>query len=185
MVDHDVVAIPTPVVGGHRHRPRQGGADRCSGGDGQIHPRVAPPFSGEGVSAVAEFRGDHAAPVLSDGGAEPVRPDEGHIRPSEPGAASCGAVADQVIDAVRIALLLVGDRHTHGGGDILPDGTQIFNGNGGGVVLLCFDWRIAALHRDCPGALLIGDEAVHEVLSVSMAFCAEVQSMPEVKNKLQ
>ena len=37
VVDHDVITVSAPVVGGHCHRPRQGGADGGACGDCQIH----------------------------------------------------------------------------------------------------------------------------------------------------
>ena len=180
VVDHHIVAVAAPVIGRHGHGPRQGGADGGSGGYRQIYPRVAPPLAGEGVAAVAKLRGDHVPPALSDGGAEAVRPDEGHIRTGEAAAASRRTVSDQVVDTVSVALLFGGGRHTHGG-DVLPNGVQVFNGNGCGVVLLRLSGRVAALYGDGAGALLVGDEAVRKGLCVSVRFGAEVQS---IKNRL-
>ena len=180
VVDHHIVAVAALVVGGHGHGPRQGGADGGSGRHRQIHSTVTPPFAGERVAAVAELRGDHVPPVLPDGGAEAVRADEGHIRPGEAAAAARRSISNQVIDAVGVAPLLSSRRHTHGG-DILPYGSQILDGDGGRIGLLCLLRRIAALHENRADTLLPGDKAVRKGLSVPMASGAEVQS---IKNRL-
>ena len=80
MVDHDIIAIASGVVLGDRHRPRQRGADGRAGGNGQVHAAVSLALPGDGIDAVAEFRGDTALPAGANGGAETVRANVRHIR---------------------------------------------------------------------------------------------------------
>ena len=140
---------------------------------------MSPPLPGDRVDTVTKLGGDHAPPVLPDGGAEAVRPDERHISPLE-AASPRIAVADEAVDALRVAPLVLCGLHTHGGTDILIDHLQILNGHGHciGFFLLC-DGPVLMFHGDGPGPLLVGDKAAHKLLAVLLAgaVCAEVQSI--------
>ena len=180
MVDHNVIAVSALVIGGHRHGSRQGGADGCTCGDRQVHAGMTPPLSRDRVNTVAKLRGDHTPPVLPNRRAEAVRPDERHISPLEAAASPRIAVADEAVDALRVAPLVLCDLHAHGGVEILIDRLQILNGHGHrvGFFLLCVG-PVLMFHGDSPGALLIGDEAVREFPAVLLAGAvrAEVQSI--------
>ena len=63
VVDAYVVAVASGIVLGDRHRSRQRGADGRAGGNGQIHAAVPLAFSGDGIDAITEFRGDTALPA--------------------------------------------------------------------------------------------------------------------------
>lgn len=127
-------------------------------------------LSGEGVLAVAELRGDDVPPVRTDGGAETVRADEGHIRSGKAAAirSACVSIADQAVNAAGVLLLLGSGFRTHGG-DVSPDSFHILNGDGYGVDILRLGGRVAALYRDHAGSLFVGGEAVHELLAVPAA----------------
>ena len=136
---------------------------------------------GDWVDAVAEFRGDAAFPSRPDGRTEAVRADEGNVRAGYPAIRSGGdAVADEVVDAVGIAFLLLCDFQPQGAFDVPIDLCHIRDGNRHGVALL--DVR-TVLTGHGAGALLIGDKAVHElpVCAAAGGILAEVQS---VKNSL-
>ena len=136
---------------------------------------------GDRVDAAAEFRGDAAFPARPDGRAETVRTNEGNVRAGYPAIRSGGdAVADEVVDAVGIAFLLLCDLQSQGAFDVPIDLNHIRDGNCHGVALLCVR-TILAGHG--AGALLIGNKAVHElpVRAAAGSILAEVQS---VKNSL-
>ena len=110
VVDAHVVAVAAGVVLGDRHCSRQRRSDRRSRGDSQIHAGVSLRLVGDRVDAAAEFRGDAAFPARPDGGAETIRANEGNIRAGYPAIRSgSDAVADEVVDAVGIAFLLLRD----------------------------------------------------------------------------
>ena len=181
VVDAYIVAVAADVVLGDRHCSRQRRSDWRSRGDSQIHAGVSLRLVGDRVDAVAEFRGDAAFPARSNGGAEAVRANEGNVRAEYPAIRSGGdAVADEIIDAVGIAFLLLCDLLSQGAFDVPIDLCHIRDGNRHGVALL----RVRTiLTGHGAGALLIGDKAVHE-LSVCTAagrILAEVQG---IKNSL-
>ena len=136
---------------------------------------------GDRVDAVAEFRGDAAFPARSNGGAEAVRANEGNVRAEYPAIRSGGdAVADEIIDAVGIAFLLLCDLLSQGAFDVPIDLCHIRDGNRHGVALL----RVRTiLTGHGAGALLIGDKAVNElpVRAAAGRILAEVQG---IKNSL-
>ena len=119
VVDAHVVAVAADVVLGDGHCSRQRRSDRRSRGDSQIHAGVSLRLVGDRVDAVAEFRGDAAFPSSPDGGAEAVRTNEGNARAGYPAICSGGdAVADEVVDAVGIAFLLLCDLHVQDDFDV-------------------------------------------------------------------
>ena len=63
VVNAHVVAIASGVVLGDRHRSAQRGADGRAGGNSQVHAGVPLALPGDGIDAVAEFRGDTALPA--------------------------------------------------------------------------------------------------------------------------
>ena len=136
---------------------------------------------GDRVDAAAEFRGDAAFPARPDGGAEAVRTNEGNVRAGYPAIRSGGdAVADEVVDAVGIACLLLCDLQSQGAFDVPIDLCHIRDGNRHGVALLRIR-TILASHG--AGTLLIGDKAIHElpVCTAAGRILAEVQG---IKNSL-
>ena len=153
------------VVGGHCHRPRQGGADGCACGDCQIHTGVSPPLPGDGVDAVAELRGDHISPVLPDRRAEPIRTNKGNIGTNKSAAAAGVAIPEQTVDAVGIGLLLWCHFASGDSTDIFIDLHEVCDRHSNGIGLLGFrGGPVFIFGSDRPGPFLIGDKAVGEFL---------------------
>ena len=110
VVDAHVVTVASGVVLGDRHRSAQRGADGRIGGDCQVHAGVPLALPGDGIDAVAEFRGDTALPAGADGRTETVRADKRHIRAGNPALRTSGnAIARQIVHTVGVGLLLLGE----------------------------------------------------------------------------
>ena len=125
VVDHHIVAVAAVVLGGG-DGAGQGGPDGGAGGYRQIHAGVAPGLPGEGVSPVTKLRGNTALPPGTNGGAEAVRPNEGHVRAGNPALRAGGyTIHHDIVDAVRIGLLLRCDLRSCKPLEVLPDLLEI------------------------------------------------------------
>ena len=185
MVDHDIISVSALVVGRDGDGPRQSGPDGRAGGDCQVHAAVAFRLSCEGVLAVAELRGDDVPPVRPNRRTEAICADERHVvKSASASRASAGvAIPNQAVDAVRVGLLLGGGFCAHGRGDVPPDGFHILDGDGHGIDLLRLGGRVAALHGNHAGPLLVDGEAVHELL-VDPAAWGVLPEVESIKKRL-
>ena len=167
MVDHDIIAVAAGVVLGDCYRPAQRRADGRTGRDGQVHAAVPLALPGDGIDAVSEFRGDTALPAGANGGAETVRTNKRHIRAGYPALGATGyAIADEAVDTVGVGLLFHRYFQVKSVFKIAVHSGYVRNGNRHGVALLGFR---SILIGDGAGALLVGHEAVHELLMRSPA----------------
>ena len=125
VVNHHVVAVATMILGCN-NSAGQGRPDGGASGYRQIHAGMAPGLPGEGVPPVAKLRGDPALPARTNGGAEAVRPDEGHVGAGDPALHTGGyTILHDIVDAVRIGLLLRCGFRSGEMPDVLPDLLEI------------------------------------------------------------
>ena len=113
VVHHHIVAIATGVIGCGGDHAGQRRTDRRTRWDGDVDAGVPSGLACERIAAVAELRGD---PALSSGAhrrAEAIRTDEGDTGAGDPSLCAGGStIPHQVINAVGIAALLLGDNES-------------------------------------------------------------------------
>ena len=136
---------------------------------------------GDGIDAVAEFRGDTALPAGANGGAETVRANKRHIRAGYPALRTSGnAIARQIVHTVGVGLLLRRYFQVKHDFKIAVHGGYVRNGYRHGVAFIGFR---PILGGDGVGAFLVGHKAVHE-LSVRSAAGGVLSKENGIENSL-
>ena len=185
MIHHHIVAVATGIVCGSRNHTWQYGTDWCTCRNSNVNTSVTFCLSGEGIAAISKLRSDPAFPPGANRRAEPIRPDKGHLCPWDPPfCTSGGAVLHQIIDAVRVIALLLGDGNPHGCLDVCPHFFHIGDGNCHHVGLLRLYFLVGFIgcgYR--PGAILIGNKAVRK-LPMGLAAGRVVPKVQGIKNSL-